>query len=134
MLHVDYAPFSELLPRCAALLHHCGIGTTAQVLAAGIPHIAMPMAHDQADNADRLLKLGVAHVVPARKLTANTATAAIGDVLSNQAMQQRAREVSRRFENSDPLRASADVIESVAAGRVYSEAVIPARKAGRPSR
>ena len=30
--HVEYAPFGSLLPRCAALVHHGGIGTTAQAL------------------------------------------------------------------------------------------------------
>ena len=49
--HVEYAPFSELLPRCAALVHHGGIGTSAQALAAGVPQLIMPMGHDQPDNS-----------------------------------------------------------------------------------
>ena len=35
--HCAYMPFSPLLPRSAALVHHGGIGTKAQALAAGIP-------------------------------------------------------------------------------------------------
>src|SRR5262249_49590922 len=31
--HVAYAPFSQLLPRAAALVHHGGIGTSAQGMA-----------------------------------------------------------------------------------------------------
>src|SRR5690606_14357109 len=57
--HVPYAPFSQLLPRCATLVHHGGIGTTAQGLAAGVPQLIMPMSHDQPDNADRIQRLGV---------------------------------------------------------------------------
>ena len=30
VVHADYAPFSELLPRCAAVVHHGGVGTCAQ--------------------------------------------------------------------------------------------------------
>ena len=35
--HFDYIPFSLLPPKAAALVHHGGIGTTAQALAAGSP-------------------------------------------------------------------------------------------------
>lgn len=59
-LHVPYAPFSALLPRLGALVHHGGIGTSAQALAAGIPQLVVPFAHDQFDNAVRLRRLGVA--------------------------------------------------------------------------
>lgn len=56
---VSYAPFDALLPRLAALVHHGGIGTTAQALAAGVPQGVVPFAHDQFDNATRLVKRGV---------------------------------------------------------------------------
>lgn len=59
-LQVPYAPFSALLPRLKGLVHHGGIGTSAQALAAGIPQLVVPFAHDQFDNAARLRRLGVA--------------------------------------------------------------------------
>jgi UDP:flavonoid glycosyltransferase YjiC (YdhE family) len=63
--HEVYAPFSSLFPRCAAVVHHAGIGTCAQGLAAGVPQLTMPLAFDQPDNATRLARLGVGdHVVP----------------------------------------------------------------------
>src|SRR5215217_4867358 len=46
VIHVDYAPFSQLLPRCAAIVHHGGMGTSAQSMAAGVPQLVTPMAHD----------------------------------------------------------------------------------------
>jgi rhamnosyltransferase subunit B len=58
--YVPYAPFSWLLPRCAALVHHGGIGTAAQALAAGIPQMTIPFGFDQWDNTTRLRTLGVA--------------------------------------------------------------------------
>lgn len=59
--HASYAPFDALLPRLAALVHHGGIGTCAEALAAGAPQVVVPFAHDQFDNAARLgrLRLGV---------------------------------------------------------------------------
>jgi len=41
------------------LIHHGGIGTTAQALAAGLPQLVVPMSHDQPDNAVRIRRLGV---------------------------------------------------------------------------
>ena len=63
---VSYAPFDALLPRLAALVHHGGIGTTAQALAAGLPQGVVPFAHDQFDNATRLVKRGVGLRLSAR--------------------------------------------------------------------
>jgi rhamnosyltransferase subunit B len=60
--HASWAPFSRLMPRLAALIHHGGIGTSAQALTAGIPQLVVPFAHDQFDNAARLERLGVAAV------------------------------------------------------------------------
>lgn len=59
-MHVPYAPFSALLARLGALVHHGGIGTSAQALAAGTAQLVVPFAHDQFDNAARLRRLGVA--------------------------------------------------------------------------
>ena len=55
---MPYMSFARLLPHCAAIVHHGGIGTTSQALAAGIPQLIRPMAFDQFDNANRIEKLG----------------------------------------------------------------------------
>jgi rhamnosyltransferase subunit B len=57
--HFDYVPFSKILPRAAAVVHHGGIGTTAQAIAAGIPQVIRPMAYDQPENAIRVERLGI---------------------------------------------------------------------------
>jgi len=54
-----YVPFSQAFGRGAAVIHHGGIGTTAQCLAAGVPQLIMPLAHDQPDNAARVKRMGV---------------------------------------------------------------------------
>lgn len=58
ILTVEYAPFSTLLKHASVFVHHGGIGTMSQALAAGVPQLIMPMAHDQPDNADRVERLG----------------------------------------------------------------------------
>src|SRR5262249_52129390 len=56
--HFRYVPFSQVFPRVAAVVHHGGIGTTAQGLAAGVPQLIMPLGYDQLDNAARVARLG----------------------------------------------------------------------------
>jgi UDP:flavonoid glycosyltransferase YjiC (YdhE family) len=52
-------PLSTLLPRAAAIVHHGGMGTLGQALAAGIPQVTVPVILDQFDNSRRLFRLGV---------------------------------------------------------------------------
>src|SRR5438552_2855053 len=54
VIHVTYAPFSWLLPRAAAVVHHGGIGTVGQSLAAGVPQLIIPgLVFDTFDSAQR---------------------------------------------------------------------------------
>ena len=55
-----HLPLQSLLPHAAALVHRGGISTSALALAAGVPQLVAPCAHDQFDNTERLLRLGVA--------------------------------------------------------------------------
>src|ERR1700748_1110735 len=57
MLWLPYVPLRALLPRSAALVHHGGIGTTAEALRAGVPQVIVPLAYDQFDNAARVRAL-----------------------------------------------------------------------------
>jgi UDP:flavonoid glycosyltransferase YjiC (YdhE family) len=63
---VEFAPFSELFPRCAAVIHHGGIGTTAKAFAANVRQLVVPMCFDQLDNALRTESLGCGVVVRSR--------------------------------------------------------------------
>jgi rhamnosyltransferase subunit B len=75
--HFDYVPFSAVLPRAAAFVHHGGIGTTAQALAAGVPQLVVPLAHDQPDNAVRVRRLGVGDFLLPKAYKAATVLALI---------------------------------------------------------
>jgi UDP:flavonoid glycosyltransferase YjiC (YdhE family) len=81
--HEPYVPLSFLLPRCAALVHHAGIGTLAQALTAGIPQLTMPMSFDQPDNATRLHRLGVATWLTPSQFTGERVAAKLDTLLSD---------------------------------------------------
>jgi rhamnosyltransferase subunit B len=113
VIHVDYAPFSELLPRCAALVHHGGVGTTAQALAAGVPQLVMPLAHDQFDNAERVRRLGVGDSIARRTYRPKAAAAKLNALLTDKHVASACRHVAARFVGLDPLSQACDVIEEL---------------------
>jgi sterol 3beta-glucosyltransferase len=56
--YLEAAPHDWLLPRCAAVIHHGGAGTTGAGLRAGIPNIIIPHGADQWFWGRRVAALG----------------------------------------------------------------------------
>lgn len=104
--HTAWAPFSALMPRLSALVHHGGIGTSAQALAAGIPQAVVPFAHDQFDNAARLRRLGVSRTL-AIGGSADRWRAALRDLHGDPATASAVRREAARMAAAEP---AADVI------------------------
>ena len=94
--HRSYVPLHGLLPHAAALIHHGGIGTTAQGLAAGLPQLVMPMSHDQPDNALRLRRLGVGDSLSPAQFTGPRVAAALDTLLRSETTLARSRELAAR--------------------------------------
>lgn len=90
-----YASFSSLFPRAKAAVHHGGIGTTAQALAAGIPQLIVPHSHDQPDNAERLGRLGCAMTIPAPRLTPGRLASGLHTLLNDPLITARALEIAK---------------------------------------
>ena len=126
LIHVHYAPFSQLLPRCAALVHHGGIGTSAQALASGVPQLVTPFTHDQPDNAARMKRLGVAEVVPAASYTADSAIPRLRKLLSSAPVGHACSQVKLRFIGIDPLGQTCDLIETFAPASAQRAPIAPA--------
>lgn len=94
-LAVSYAPFSELFPRAAAIVHQGGIGTTAQAMRSGRPMLIVPFAHDQFDNAERVRRLGAARVIYRSRYNAARVERALGELASCEAAARRIGELVR---------------------------------------
>ena len=112
--HALYAPFSAVLPRSAALVHHGGIGTAGQALAAGLPQLVMPMTFDQPDNAVRLKRLGVARILGPECFTGVRVARDLDLLLGSNGPARRATEIARGFKGADPVSRTCDLIEAVA--------------------
>ena len=112
--HEGFAPLSRLLPRCAALVHHGGIGTLAQGLAAGVPQLTMPMGFDQPDNTTRLFRLGVARWVTPKHFTGERVAAALRALLEDPQVALACARWSNELKASSALERSCDLLEELA--------------------
>ncbi len=109
--HVPFAPFGQLLPRCCALVHHGGIGTTAQGLRAGVPMLVMPMSHDQFDNAAICKRLGVADWLSRRKFTAGRVAEKLDWLLTSPEVKSACDRVADLAKRDRAVETACDLIE-----------------------
>ncbi|MEW6241767.1 MAG: glycosyltransferase [Chloroflexota bacterium] len=111
-LFLDSAPHDWLLPRCRAVVHHGGAGTTGAGLRAGIPNIVVPFAGDQMFWGRRVHALGVGpRPIPVRKLTSTRLASALAEV-EDDALRGRAHLLGRAIRAEDGVGEAIRVVES----------------------
>jgi sterol 3beta-glucosyltransferase len=89
-------PHSWLYPRCRAVVHHGGAGTTAAAVRAGVPAVVVPFHGDQPFWGSRVHELGVGpEPIPRRKLTRERLARAIEQAATDRALHERAAAVGR---------------------------------------
>ncbi len=109
--HFPYVPHSLLLPRAAALVHHGGIGTALQALAAGIPQLIVPVFLDQPDNGRRLERLGVAATVRRSAYRSRQVCRKLEYLLGSTEVASHCREYALRCRESDALEKACIALE-----------------------
>jgi len=102
-----YAPHERVFPRSAAIVHHGGIGTTAQALRSGRPMLVVPFAHDQFDNADRARRLGAAKVVARRKYSEHIAADSLLRLLSESQCRASAEKIGHAIRRENGAQTAA---------------------------
>ncbi len=100
--HFAYIPFSRVFSRCAAVVHHGGIGTVAQGLAAGVPQLVMAMSHDQPDNGNRLRRMGVGDYLYPRAFRPSVVTEKLRRLITSPAVRRACQEYRLRMEKQMP--------------------------------
>jgi UDP:flavonoid glycosyltransferase YjiC (YdhE family) len=111
--HCAFAPFRQLLPLCAAVVHHGGIGTTAAALEAGCPQLVLPLAWDQPDNAARVAGLGVGLALGPRRRSSGHLRRALARLMSPQ-IRDRCLAIAGRAGGEDGLEVAAARVEELA--------------------
>jgi UDP:flavonoid glycosyltransferase YjiC (YdhE family) len=109
----EYAPFSLLFPRAAAIVHHGGIGTTGYAMRSGRPSLIMPCAWDQPDNAERAARLGIARTIARNRYEPHRVCAELRRLLGDPAYTRRASEIAAKVRQEDGVKTACDALESL---------------------
>jgi rhamnosyltransferase subunit B len=112
--HFGFVPMSKLLPHTCALVHHGGIGSCAQALAAGVPQIVRPMSYDQFDNSRRLERLGVSKEISVRKFTSDSVAESLSQLLESTQVAAKCKELAARCDGRAALTAACEALERLA--------------------
>jgi len=114
LLFVKRTPHAQVFPRCAAVVHHAGAGTTHTALKAAVPSVPIPHVSDQFAWSADLHRLGVAPKPLKRtRLTADTLAGRIRETVGNQRMKAAAESIQRRMATDDGPRTAAEMIDTV---------------------
>ncbi len=113
VLCLTYVPLRQLLPRVAALVHHGGIGTTAEALRAGVPQLVLPSAFDQFDNAQRVEALGVGRAGSAHRLRAGAMRRALRALLGSPDVAKACTRVAALLAGDADVGALCPVVEAL---------------------
>lgn len=99
---VDAAPHSAVFPRCSAVVHHGGAGTSQAALRAGVPSVVVPHTAEQALWARELERIGVAGPpIPRRRAAPARLGAAIRQAAQSARLRDTARAVGARVAMED---------------------------------
>jgi sterol 3beta-glucosyltransferase len=113
LLYLDSAPHDWLFPRCKAVIHHGGAGTTAAGLRAGIPNIVVPHTADQPFWGKRVAAIGAGPApIPVKQLTSQRLVAALNQ-LNDPTLRARAQETGRLIQSEDGVGQAVRIVESI---------------------
>lgn len=110
----SYLPFSAVMPRCAAVVHHGGIGTMAQAFRAGIPQVIVPNAYDQPDNGARVQRLGAGRWVGPVSARLGGVRSALREVLGSKQIRESSAALAPRIDDAACACRAATLVESLA--------------------
>ena len=114
VLVVGAEPHGKLFPRCAAIVHHGGAGTTTTALRAGVPQVVVPFSVDQPDWGLRVFRAGLGPPpLPKRKLNAERLAAALHQCLDGGEMAANARAAAARIAEGPGNEAAAEILENL---------------------
>ncbi len=107
----DFAPLSAVLPRCRAVIHHGGYGTTAATLRAGLPAVTVSPMPDQYWYGRRTEALGAGIALSWRRR--HRVGTALDDLLGDASFGRKAVAYQGTMTNEDGVAATCDALESM---------------------
>lgn len=104
-------PHDWLFPRCAAVIHHGGAGTTAAGLRAGRTTLVCPFFGDQPFWGRRIYELGVGpKPIPQKRLTADNLAEAMHLLVNDKSMNEKAHALGLKISAEDGVATAVKII------------------------
>ena len=121
---LPYAPFSGLYPRCAAVIHHGGIGTTAQALRAGVPALVVPWGVDQSFDGVQVARLGAGEWLPRRRYTVARVAEILTALLYRPLYRERTEAIAERIAQENGVATLCLAIEDLLTHQTRSNVLV----------
>ncbi|MCF7551851.1 glycosyltransferase [Pseudonocardia sp. WMMC193] len=103
---VGWVPLTDVMPLCAAIVHHGGAGTSVGALSAGVPQLAVPGAGDRRHNAELIARRGAG-------LAGRVTAEALHRLVVDGELAANAREVRAELERMPPPEAYVPAIAAL---------------------
>lgn len=120
MIGMEFLPQTKVIPQVDLVITHGGNNTTTESLHFGKPMILLPLFWDQYDNAQRMDELGFGVRLSTYAFTDQEMFDALEKLLGDYELRARMNKIGALIRERDGLHAGADIIESVALGKVGS--------------
>jgi len=108
-----YIPYDMLFPKAGVIVHHGGVGTTYESIAAGKPILIIPHSADQPDNGYRLQKLSAGDYLFEQDLNVHTLKAKLEYLLQSPVVSNAALLLSERVNKDCPSEVILREVEAI---------------------
>jgi rhamnosyltransferase subunit B len=113
ILAMPYAPYSQIFPHAAVIVHQGGSGTTGQAMRAGRPMLFVPYGWDQSDNGVRVERLGAGLCLSRTEYSADTASAVLARLLNQPHLASEAAALGIKVHEEDGLTTACNAVEAI---------------------
>jgi len=115
MVGAEFVPQTRILPHVDAVITHGGNNTVTESFFFGKPMLVLPLFWDQYDNAQRVDELGFGRRLDTYGHHGDELNEALDDLLSDEPLHARLRDVSARLQPNPGTVRAADLIQRAAA-------------------
>ncbi len=115
LITVPFAPQLDILEKAALMVNHAGMNSTLECLSAGVPIVAVPIAHDQPGISARVEWTGTGVRIPNAEFEPSRLRRAVQTVLGDPSFRASAQRFQQIIAEREGLNRAAEIIERVLA-------------------
>jgi rhamnosyltransferase subunit B len=127
---IGFCDLGALLSQACAVVHHGGIGTTAEAARAGVPQLIVPGRFDQPDNGVRVAELGLGGVILSQRPSPQLISKTLRNVLSSRHIVEQVATAARLISFQDGLEEVVRHVEGFARPSLQFARPLPGKAAG----